>query len=499
MLVRDYKALLTAFLEAGYEGSMNEKQKAFLSDQGYTDQLNEAWYKYLRSQSYTGQLSEMANQWLKDGLPLGSIDAPVAAGGLADQTYTQNSAITPFDVSSDFTGSGITYALSPSSASLPSGLTLSTSGIISGTPTTTISSASIIIRGTNVSGYADSAFSLTVNAAATLAVLSNYIVDDTNGTIAFDSTEAGTGKTFWDTTPSYASGDAAAAAIGSAAYSVTYAVSSGHDAPSLSVAGLPNGSYYAHTIVTNGAGNSNCLSAAWTQAIQVPTLNYARLRYGFSTIDMPGTQNWDTGSAPATSDFQFYQNGSPVSLSSVSIDSGDNTLVTAALASAVSSTDDITFDYTGTSLQNAGGGKLASITGQVVQKQLVPDHGLDNPSSWNTDAGVSITGSAAVWDGTNAANAAVAPVASPLPVAAGKTYRIEFTVESVTGSVSLFPRIDWGGGGSEVPIFNSVTPQTYNSSDYTATAGSTSAYFTFYNNTANGVVSVGDIKLIQVD
>lgn len=93
---------------------------------------------------------------------------PVAAGALADLTLTQNVAMTPVDLAADFSGGApITYALAPSSAALPAGLSLSGAGVLSGSPTATATAASIVVRGTNADGFADSAFSLTVSAAAT--------------------------------------------------------------------------------------------------------------------------------------------------------------------------------------------------------------------------------------------------------------------------------------------------------------------------------------------
>lgn len=90
--------------------------------------------------------------------------APTAVGGLADQTWTEGVATTPLDVSADFTGTAIAYALAPSSDPLPTGLTLSGAGVIAGTPTAA-GTATIVVRGTNSGGYADSAFDVIVEAA----------------------------------------------------------------------------------------------------------------------------------------------------------------------------------------------------------------------------------------------------------------------------------------------------------------------------------------------
>ncbi len=52
------------------------------------------------------------------------VPAPVAAGALIDKTLDSGTAMTPLNVALDYTGTGITYALAPSSAALPTGLSL---------------------------------------------------------------------------------------------------------------------------------------------------------------------------------------------------------------------------------------------------------------------------------------------------------------------------------------------------------------------------------------
>jgi len=118
--------------------------------------------------------------------------APVAAGGLADLNLTLGEAMTPVDVSADFTGSGITYALAPSSDALPTGLSLSSAGSLSGTPTEEVTGRNIVVRGTNSGGFADSAFTLSVV---------NITSEATQGTVTF--TVAGS-----YTTGNYADGPA---------------------------------------------------------------------------------------------------------------------------------------------------------------------------------------------------------------------------------------------------------------------------------------------------
>lgn len=91
--------------------------------------------------------------------------APTVGNNLNDLSLVQNTAMASVDLSVDFTGSGITYALAPTSDALPAGVTLSSAGILSGTPTETVTARNIIVRGTNTEDFADSAFSLDVLAS----------------------------------------------------------------------------------------------------------------------------------------------------------------------------------------------------------------------------------------------------------------------------------------------------------------------------------------------
>lgn len=97
------------------------------------------------------------------------VAGPVAANGIADQDYTEGAAISALNVAADFTISGAlatTYALAPSSAALPAGLSLSSAGLLTGTPTTPAAAVAIVVRATNSEGTADSAFQITISAAA---------------------------------------------------------------------------------------------------------------------------------------------------------------------------------------------------------------------------------------------------------------------------------------------------------------------------------------------
>lgn len=109
---------------------------------------------------------------------MASVPAPVAAGALGDKEYTTGIAIPAYDISADFTGSGLSYDLAPTSDPLPAGLWLSAAGLILGTPSAVATGRNIVVRGANAGGAADSAFTLdTVTLTAT---------DNDDGTYAID-------------------------------------------------------------------------------------------------------------------------------------------------------------------------------------------------------------------------------------------------------------------------------------------------------------------------
>lgn len=79
---------------------------------------------------------------------------------------TQNSAITPVDTSTYFTGSLTPFSYSLFSGTLPTGVTLNTStGIISGTPTVSFS-GNIVVRATDTGSNVANSNSIAVNIAA---------------------------------------------------------------------------------------------------------------------------------------------------------------------------------------------------------------------------------------------------------------------------------------------------------------------------------------------
>ena len=98
-------------------------------------------------------------------------EAPVAAGNLADRTFTLNSAITGFSVANDFTDADDTLTFTASG--LPAGLSMDTSGNVSGTPTALVTGQVVTITATDGGNQtATSGFQITVGAGASAQAIS---------------------------------------------------------------------------------------------------------------------------------------------------------------------------------------------------------------------------------------------------------------------------------------------------------------------------------------
>ena len=90
--------------------------------------------------------------------------APVAAGGLADLTLTQNVAMATVNVATDFTDADDTLTFT--ATGLPAGLSLSSAGSLTGTPTTLVSGQAVVITATDAGGQtATSGFQISVTDA----------------------------------------------------------------------------------------------------------------------------------------------------------------------------------------------------------------------------------------------------------------------------------------------------------------------------------------------
>ncbi|MEL6119136.1 MAG: hypothetical protein AAFQ60_00135 [Pseudomonadota bacterium] len=90
--------------------------------------------------------------------------APTSSGGLSDQSFTEVTGLQTYDVSGDFTGVNLSYAVQAG----PTGVSVNSAGLVSfDTDVLPVQSAStIVIRASNSGGFADSGFALEIIAAS---------------------------------------------------------------------------------------------------------------------------------------------------------------------------------------------------------------------------------------------------------------------------------------------------------------------------------------------
>lgn len=90
-------------------------------------------------------------------------DAPTAAGGLVDQSFTENTGLQSYDASADFTGEALNFAVQTG----PAGVNIDAAGVVSfDTDVLSLQTGTaIVIRASNAGGFADSGFALEIVAA----------------------------------------------------------------------------------------------------------------------------------------------------------------------------------------------------------------------------------------------------------------------------------------------------------------------------------------------
>ncbi len=238
---------------------------------------------------------------------------PFRGAAIADQTWTQNSAISPTInastgvVEPDSTALPLVYSISPSGNALPAGVSIgSSTGIISGTPTSAGATTNIIVRITDAyaSYYELPGFTATV--VATGPTFSGTIPNPPQLTVGVAMTPIATAS-FFTNVPS--AGYSLSAAPGSALPAWLAIDSAGTISGTPTNAGVPAGGTATFNVVVTGTNGS--LSAAsnaiaftvfypattavpdfssgtWTQAAVTSSLTAAGLNGSFP-VSWPGS------------------------------------------------------------------------------------------------------------------------------------------------------------------------------------------------------------------
>jgi hypothetical protein len=109
-----------------------------------------------------------------------SLFPPAASGTLTDLTLTVGEAMTPVDVAADFDLGTPAATIAPQSGPLPDGLFFD-GMMLSGTPTSVTTAVTLVFRATNLVGYADTAFQVTVAEAPEIIVTPPALAALTHG------------------------------------------------------------------------------------------------------------------------------------------------------------------------------------------------------------------------------------------------------------------------------------------------------------------------------
>ena len=113
------------------------------------------------------------------------IGSPLAVGSLAHRYFTVGSGPQSFNISSGFSGSGITYSVTSAPAGAVYTINGSTGEMVVQTddPVNSTADGNVVVRATNSFGYAQQSFPLFVTVAAEFTVLAR----EANGTVTVES------------------------------------------------------------------------------------------------------------------------------------------------------------------------------------------------------------------------------------------------------------------------------------------------------------------------
>jgi 5'-nucleotidase len=134
------------------------------------------------------------DEWVGiDNIAVTTAGGPLAATNPGNKIFTQNQAITPFNMAA--TGGTSPYTWSDPTSSLPAGLSVNAAGQVSGTPTGT-GVSNVTLRATDAaSATSDVSFTITVNAPGALVATNPGNKSGTVGTPITNFTMAATGGT----------------------------------------------------------------------------------------------------------------------------------------------------------------------------------------------------------------------------------------------------------------------------------------------------------------
>lgn len=191
----------------------------------------------------TGGTNPGATAWQTVASGTITYPAPVAAGSLVNQSFTDDTGVQTYDASGDFTGSALVFSL----VSPPSGVTINSgTGVVSfDTDALTLQTGtSITVRATNSGGFADSAFLLDIVTGQQITLSGVSF----NGTDTISMTVNRAGTIYWMITDNATETATDVINATGAIDSGNFVVSSGSNNATISYPNTPVGNHYLHIV-----------------------------------------------------------------------------------------------------------------------------------------------------------------------------------------------------------------------------------------------------------
>ena len=431
----------------------------------------------------TGGTNPGATAWQTVASGTITYPAPVAAGSLVNQSFTDDTGVQTYDASGDFTGSALVFSL----VSPPSGVTINSgTGVVSfDTDALTLQTGtSITVRATNSGGFADSAFLLDIVTGQQITLSGVSF----NGTDTISMTVNRAGTIYWMITDNATETAAAVIAGTGAIDSGSFAVTSGSNNATISYPNTPAGNHYLH-IVADAATSPAPSAVDSTQ-------------YTFPSGDT---------TAPILTSPTDAANGQTASTGSVTTDEANGTLywvVTTSSTAPSAAQVKNGLDATGSPSDGDANSQAVTVAGvqNITPSGLTAStsyttHFMHEDAAGNQSAVVSASGftTAGAGSGINFVNAQTTThpynASTPLtvsytPAAAGNV--LVFLVSFESGGTSWDSSIYTGG--ANIPTWNGTTVNVgdvQNNSrrhcaSYVLQASTTSAA-DFVINPANGI------------
>lgn len=308
-----------------------------------------------------------------------SLRTQATAAGALDLSFVESSAITPTDLSTDWTANGNTLTFTAVD-SLPSGLSLSTAGSLTGTPTSQTADANYTIRATDEYGrVTDSEVAIEITSASSSPTLDTLTFTDNN-----DGTPASLALTYSGDVTGYrvyiATGTSSIAVNTTQLYAgsggtgtlefADYAVGSDIDITGLTSTSNSAVRISAVLITSSDGSNPSNVRTVTVSGLDftAPTFSSAEVgTINANTLEITTSETLSANSSPNASDFTLTGN----TISAASIVGGKIRLT---LGTTVTGSDDYTGDLSYTqsagSIVDADGNELANFASQNVTNNV---------------------------------------------------------------------------------------------------------------------------------